>query len=52
MCIRDRDIAVPSVIYGPVGLEYHQFTERVNKKSMLEVVPYVTKKLVEYMWRL
>ncbi len=47
-----EDIAVPSVIYGPVGLEYHQFTERVNKKSMLEVVPYVTKKLVEYMWRL
>ncbi len=47
-----EDIAVPSVIYGPVGLEYHQFTERVNKKSMLEVVPYVTKKLVEYMWTL
>jgi len=47
-----EDIAIPSVIYGPVGREYHQYTERVNKKSLLEVVPAVTKKLIEYMWKL
>lgn len=47
-----EDIAVPSVIYGPIGREYHQYTERVNRKSLLEVVPYVTKKLIEYMWTL
>lgn len=45
-------IAIPSVIYGPIGLEYHQYTERVNKKSLLEEVPYVTEKLIEYMWSL
>lgn len=47
-----EDIAIPSVIYGPIGREYHQYTERVNKKSLLEVVPEVTKKLIEYMWKL
>lgn len=47
-----EDIAIPSVIYGPIGREYHQYTERVNKRSLLEVVPAVTQKLIEYMWRL
>ena len=47
-----EDIAVPSVIYGPIGREYHQYTERVNKRSLFEVVPAVTQKLIEYMWTL
>jgi len=45
-----EDICIPSVIYGPIGREYHQYTERVNKKSLLEIVPEVTKELIEYMW--
>lgn len=45
-----EDIGIPSVIYGPIGREYHQYTERVNKKSLLEVVPKVTQELIEYMW--
>lgn len=44
------ELEMPSIIYGPAGLEYHQYTERVNKKSMLEEVPEITQKLIEYMW--
>lgn len=42
--------AIPGIIYGPIGRNYHQYVERVNKKSLLEIVPQVTKELVEYMW--
>lgn len=42
--------AIPGIIYGPIGRNYHQYIERVNKKSLLEIVPEVTKGLIEYMW--
>lgn len=42
--------AVPSVIYGPVGKEYHTFAERVNKHSLYHVIPATTRALIEYMW--
>lgn len=42
--------AMPGIIYGPIGRNYHQYTERVNKRSLLEIVPKVTKELIEYMW--
>ncbi len=45
-------INVPAIIYGPIGLDCHQWTERVNKKSLFEVVPHVTKELYEYFWRI
>jgi len=45
-----EEIGIPAVIYGPIGKEYHQWTERVNKKSLLEVVPTVTQQLFEHLW--
>ncbi len=42
--------AVPSVIYGPIGKEYHTFAERVNRHSLFHVIPAVTRALIEYMW--
>lgn len=47
-----EDVAIPGVIYGPIGRNYHQYVERVNKESLLKVVPNVTKALIEYMWEL
>ena len=46
-----EEIEIPAVIYGPIGKEYHQWTERVNKKSLLEVVPAVTQQLFEHLWK-
>ena len=45
-----EEIGIPSVIYGPIGKEYHQWTERVNRKSLLEVVPAVTQQLISHLW--
>ena len=45
-------VGIPGVIYGPIGRDYHQYVERVNKHSLLKVVPETTKALVEYMWGL
>lgn len=45
-------VGIPGVIYGPIGRDYHQYVERVNKYSLLKVVPETTKALVEYMWGL
>lgn len=47
-----EEIGIPAVIYGPIGKEYHQWTERVSKKSLYEVVPAVTRELFEYLWKL
>lgn len=43
-------INVPAIIYGPLGREFHKWSERVNKKSLLNTVPYVTRKLIEQAW--
>lgn len=45
-------IGIPAVIYGPIGKEYHMWTERVNKRSLFEVVPSVTRTLFDYIWSL
>lgn len=45
-----EQIGIPSVIYGPIGREYHTYAERVNKHSLYHVVPAVTRALIEYMW--
>lgn len=34
-----EDVAIPGVIYGPIGRNYHQYIERVNRESLLKVVP-------------
>ncbi|MEG0918770.1 MAG: M20/M25/M40 family metallo-hydrolase [Anaerovoracaceae bacterium] len=47
-----EDIAIPAVIYGPMGLNYHQAAERVNKKSLFEIVPATTRELIKHMWEL
>ncbi|MEG0292039.1 MAG: M20/M25/M40 family metallo-hydrolase [Anaerovoracaceae bacterium] len=47
-----ESIAIPAVIYGPMGLQYHQWSERVHKKSLFEIVPDTTRELIKYMWRI
>ena len=42
--------SIPSIIYGPIGKDYHTYAERVLKKSLLEELPVTTKALIEYMW--
>lgn len=44
------EIAAPGIIYGPIGREYHTFAERVNKRSLFEVVPEATEALIEHLW--
>lgn len=46
-----KEISMPSILYGPVGKEYHQWTERVNKKSLFEVMPNMLKHLIEFAWK-
>ncbi|MBQ1395856.1 MAG: M20/M25/M40 family metallo-hydrolase [Eubacterium sp.] len=45
-----KEISVPSILYGPIGREYHQWTERVNKKSLLEVMPVMIEKVTKFAW--
>ena len=45
-------LSIPGIIYGPIGREYHMYTERVLKKSLLEEVPQTTRSLIEYVWSL
>ncbi|MBQ9459183.1 MAG: M20/M25/M40 family metallo-hydrolase [Oscillospiraceae bacterium] len=45
-------VAAPGIIYGPIGREYHTFAERVNKRSLLTVVPAVTRELIGHIWEL
>ncbi|NMA93970.1 MAG: M20/M25/M40 family metallo-hydrolase [Clostridiales bacterium] len=42
--------SIPFVLYGPVSKEYHQWTERVERKSLLEELPQVTRKLMDFLW--
>ncbi len=44
------DLNLPCIIYGPMGRGFHQWTERVHKKSLLEVTPKVTAQLIEAQW--
>ncbi|MGI6212496.1 MAG: M20/M25/M40 family metallo-hydrolase [Anaerovoracaceae bacterium] len=46
-----RGVNVPSILYGPIGREYHQWTERVNKHSLLEVMPAMMQEAVEFAWK-
>ena len=42
---------IPFILYGPITKEYHQWTERALKKSLLEELPAVTQELIESLWR-
>ena len=42
---------IPFILYGPLTKEYHQWTERTLRKSLLEEVPAVTKELIDSLWR-
>ena len=44
------NLNVPSILYGPAYKNPHQWTERVNKKSLLEVVPAVTLRSIAEQW--
>lgn len=44
-------VSVPSILYGPIGADYHQWTERVNKHSLLEVMPKMLQYVTEFAWR-
>lgn len=46
------ELNIPSILYGPIGAEYHQWTERVNKKSLLETMPAMLRSVIEYAWTL
>ncbi|MBQ1390770.1 MAG: M20/M25/M40 family metallo-hydrolase [Firmicutes bacterium] len=46
-----KEISVPSILYGPIGREYHQWTERVNKRSLLEVMPEMIQSVTEFAWK-
>ena len=41
---------IPSVLFGPLGKDYHKWTERVNRKSLVEIAPTITKQLIESQW--
>ncbi|MCR5826254.1 MAG: M20/M25/M40 family metallo-hydrolase [Oscillospiraceae bacterium] len=45
-----EQIAIPSIIYGPIGRDYHTYAERVNKHSLLHVLPETTKALIDFLW--
>ncbi len=45
-----REVSVPSILYGPIGRDYHQWTERVNKRSLLEVMPDMLDRVVNFVW--
>lgn len=45
-----ENVNVPAIIYGPVGRDYHKWAERVEKKSLFEVVPSVTRELIKKAW--
>lgn len=46
-----KEISVPSILYGPIGREYHQWTERVNKHSLLDVMPEMLQSVIEFAWK-
>lgn len=45
-----KELSVPAILYGPVGREYHQWTERVNRKSLLEVIPDMLENVIKFAW--
>lgn len=47
-----QNVSVPSILYGPVGIDYHQWTERVNKRSLLEVTSNMIQEVIHYAWDL
>ena len=47
-----KAVAMPSILYGPIGREYHQWTERVNKQSLLEVMPCMLQEVIDFAYRL
>ena len=46
-----KELSVPAILYGPVGREYHQWTERVNRKSLLEVIPDMLENVIKFAWK-
>lgn len=47
-----EEVSVPSILYGPIGREYHQWTERVNKRSLLEVMPDMLQEVIAFAWNI
>lgn len=45
-----EELAIPSVEFGPIGRDSHQWTERVQKHSLFVEVPAATKKILEFAW--
>mgnify|MGYP000845787335 FL=1 len=45
-----KEISVPSILFGPIGREYHQWSERVNKRSLFEVMPEMIQSVIEFAW--
>ena len=41
---------VPSLLFGPIGRDAHQMSERVNAASLLEEIPEIMKNFIEQMF--
>lgn len=45
-----ENLNIPSIEYGPIGKDFHLWSERVHKKSLLEITPKITADLIELQW--
>ena len=44
------DFRVPSLLFGPIGKDAHQMSERVHARSLLEEVPVILQQFIEQMF--
>lgn len=45
-----EELSIPSVEFGPLGRDCHQWTERVQKRSLFIEVPSATKEILDFAW--
>ena len=46
------NVNCPAIIYGPIGREYHKWSERVHRDSLTRIVPETTRKLISFAWNM
>ncbi len=45
-----RELSVPAVLYGPIGRDYHRWTERVSRHSLVDVMPVMIDEVIGFAW--
>jgi arginine utilization protein RocB len=45
-----EELSIPSVEFGPIGRDCHQWTERVKKHSLFVEIPSATKEFLDFAW--